>query len=89
MTDVDEGVVLTGPDDVVLTDPIDYPEIDDDGSPNTAAVVTFTGTDPEGARTTWDVRGADAALFTIDGGVLKFKNAPDFEDPKDEAVAAG
>ena len=86
MTDVDEGVSITAPDDVDLTQPIDYPEIDEDGSPNTAAVVTFTGTDSEGAGTTWDVRGADAALFTIDGGVLKFRNPPDFEDPKDRAA---
>ena len=31
----------------------------------------------------WDLRGADAALFTIDGGVLKFMAAPDFENPRD------
>ena len=49
-------------------------------------MVTFTGTDPEGTRTIWDVRGADAALFTINDGVLKFKNSPDFEDPKDRAA---
>ena len=86
VTDVDEGVSITAPDVDDLTQPIPYPEIDEDGSPNTAAVVTFTGTDPEGAGTTWDVRGADAALFTIDGGVLKFKNPPDFEDPKDRVA---
>ena len=83
VTDVDQDVGLTAPDDV---DPIDYPEIDEDGSPNTLAVVTFTGKDPEGQRTTWDVRGADAALFTIDSGVLKFKSPPDFEDPQDRAA---
>ena len=41
------------------------------------------GTDPEGDTISWDLRGADAALFTIDGGVLQFRAAPDFEDPKD------
>ena len=86
VTDIDEDLSITAPDDVDLLAPIDYPEIDEDGSPNTAAVVIFTGTDPEGARTTWDVRGADAALFTIDGGVLKFRNSPDFEDPKDRVA---
>ena len=88
VTDVDGDVIITAPDDVNLEEPIDYREIDEDGSPNTAAVVTFTGNDPEGARTTWDVRGADAVLFTINGGVLKFKKSPDYEDPKDEEVAA-
>ena len=58
----------------------DYPEIDE-GAPNTKPVATYVGTDPEGARIIWDVRGADAALFTIDGGVLKFRSAPDFENP--------
>ena len=60
-----------------------YPEIDKDGAPNTAAVATYVGTDPEGDTISWDLRGADAALFTIAGGVLKFVNSPDFEDPKD------
>ena len=60
-----------------------YPEIDANGAPNTAAVVTYVGTDPEGARISWDLRGADAALFTIAGGVLQFRAAPDYENPKD------
>ena len=62
---------------------VDYPEIDKDGAANTEAVATYVGTDPEGATISWDLRGADAALFTIAGGVLQFRNAPDFEDPKD------
>ena len=86
MTDVDEDLIISVPEDVDLEQPIEYPEIADDGSPNTDPVVTFTGKDPEGQRNTWDVRGADASFFTIAGGVLKFKNPPDFEDPKDRAV---
>ena len=62
---------------------VSYPEIDADGAPNTAVVATYVGTDPEGATIGWDLRGADAALFTIAGGVLQFRAAPDFENPKD------
>ena len=36
-----------------------------------------------GHAISWDLRGADAALFTIDGGVLEFRAAPDYENPKD------
>ena len=78
ITDADGGVVVTPPPVAV-----DYPEIDKDGAANTEAVATYVGTDPEGATISWDLRGADAALFTIAGGVLQFRNAPDFEDPKD------
>ena len=65
----------------------DYPEIDKDGAPNTVAVATYVGTDPEGDTISWDLRGADASFFTIDGGVLQFVNSPDFEDPKDRSGA--
>ena len=65
-----------------MTAPV-YPEIDEDGAPNTAAVATYVGTDPEGDTISWDLRGADASFFTIAGGVLRFVNSPDFEDPKD------
>ena len=64
-----------------------YPEIDKDGAPNTAAVATYVGTDPEGDTISWDLRGADAALFTIDGGVLEFVNPPDYENPKSRSGA--
>ena len=42
-----------------------------------------SGPTPRGTAISWDLRGADAALFTIAGGVLKFVNPPDFEDRKD------
>ena len=95
VTDVDEPPVITDA-DVDITDAdvdpspmpaVMYPEIDKDGAPNTAAVATYVGTDPEGDTISWDLRGADAALFTIAGGVLQFVNSPDFEDPKDVAGA--
>ena len=83
VTDVDEPPVITDADvdPSPMTMPT-YPEINEDGAPNTAAVATFVGTDPEGDTISWDLRGADAALFTIDGGVLQFVNPPDYEDPK-------
>ena len=78
VTDVNEPPVITTEGEFA----VDYPEIDG-GAPNTAAVETYVGTDPEGATISWDLRGADAALFTIAGGVLQFRAAPDYENPKD------
>ena len=84
VTDVDELPMITDEDvDESPMTEIMYPEIDEDGAPNTAAVATYVGTDSEGDTISWDLRGADAALFTIAGGVLKFREAPDYEDPKD------
>ena len=85
VTDVDELPVITDEDGEVVVPPVavDYPEIDEDGAPNTAAVATYVGTDAEGDSISWDLRGADAALFTIAGGVLQFVDSPDFEDAKD------
>ena len=65
---------------------IHYPEVKD-GGPNDDAVATFAATDPEGARISWDLKGADAALFTISGaGVLEFNSPPDYEDAKDRVA---
>ena len=50
------------------------------------AVATYTATDPEDDSAsprkplTWTLTGSDAADFTIDGGMLKFKTPPDFEN---------
>ena len=83
VTDVDELPKITDEDvDESPMIAIMYPEIDKD-APNTAAVATYVGDDPEGGTISWDLRGADAALFTIDGGVLKFRAAPDYENPRD------
>ena len=85
VTDVNELPEITDADgEVVVTPPpvdVSYAEIKDD-APNTDAVATYVGTDPEGASISWDLRGADASFFTINGGVLQFVNSPDFEDPK-------
>ena len=86
VTDVNELPVITDEDvDAAPMTEIMYPEIDEDDAPNTAAVATYVGTDPEGASISWDLRGADASFFTINGGVLQFVNSPDFEDPKDRS----
>ena len=87
VTDVDELPVITDADGGKVDQTPYYAEIDEAGAPNTAAVATYVGDDPEGGTISWDLRGADAALFTIDGGVLQFKAAPDYEDPKDVADA--
>ena len=50
----------------------------------TAAVATFTATDPEGKSITWDLAGVDAAAFSIVNGVLRFENSPDYESPADQ-----
>ena len=87
VTEVDESPVITNADGKAAEIAVDYPEIDEDGAPNTAAVATYVGTDPEEDTISWDVRGADAALFTIAGGVLRFVDSPDYENPKDVAGA--
>ena len=84
VTNVNESPKISDADGEVVVPPVavSYPEIDGD-APNTEAVATYVGTDPEGATISWDLRGADAALFTIAGGVLQFVNSPDYENPKD------
>ena len=49
----------------------------------TDPVATYTAVDPEGAAIAWSLSGADAADFTIAGGVLAFVKSPDFEKPAD------
>ena len=72
VTEVDEMPELTG------EAPEEYAEN------GTAAVATFRATDPEGKSITWDLTGADDADFSIEGGVLRFVNSPDYEAPADE-----
>ena len=85
VTDVNEPPIIKDADGDVLMSPVhaeSHAEVKD-GAPNTDAVATYVAEDPEGDTISWDLRGADAALFTIDGGVLKFREAPDFENPRD------
>ena len=84
VTDVDESPMITDADvDELPMTAIMYAEIDEEGAPNTAAIATYVGTDPEEDTISWDLRGADASFFTINGGVLRFVNSPDYENPKD------
>ena len=85
-------VNLTSPFDVTVTvTPIDEPPVisgtttfpnwreNDDN-----AVHTFSAADPEGdINITWTLGGTDSGDFDIVGGVLTFKNAPDYERPAD------
>ena len=71
VTDVDEAP------DVAGEASIGYPEN------GTGAVATYTAVDPEDAEIVWSLGGDDAALFSIEGGVLAFAAAPDFESPAD------
>ena len=49
----------------------------------TGAVHAYTATDPENNTLHWSLSGADAADFRINGGTLRFRDSPDFEDPDD------
>ena len=47
----------------------------------TDPVANFSAMDPEGETIAWSLGGDDASDFDITGGVLSFKNSPNFEDP--------
>ena len=68
VTDANEPPVLSG------SAAVDYAE---NGA---GPVSTYTAIDPEGATIDWSLKGTDASVFTIDGGVLAFKESPDYED---------
>ena len=53
---------------------------------DTGPVVTFTAVDPEGESIVWSPAGVDMDDFTIEGGVLRFKSSPDFENPADDGT---
>ena len=71
--DVDEPPLITG-----ITTIVDY---DENGSGDVAA---YTAIDPEGdSNITWSLAGPDRADFDITGGVLTFRNVPDYERAAD------
>ena len=43
---------------------------------------TFVAYDQDGGIVEWSVSGPDRDLFTIDGGVLRFREPPDYEEPQ-------
>ena len=49
----------------------------------TGPVTTYRARDPEGNKIFWTLSGADAGVFTIDGGALRFKSPPNYESPSD------
>ncbi len=51
----------------------------------TAAVAVFIAYDQDGDAISWSLSGPDALRFTIDGGVLAFRESPDYEDPRSAA----
>ncbi|WP_419553143.1 S8 family serine peptidase [Candidatus Poriferisodalis sp.] len=50
----------------------------------TVTGLSFSVDDPEGDRIVWTLSGADRLVFDISGGVLAFKDPPDFEMPADQ-----
>ena len=70
---VDEDPVA--PEGVTNPKEVDYPE----NSPITEAVATYAAVDPEGEDVTFSVDDEDNFEITEDGGVLTFKESPDFE----------
>ena len=53
-----------------------------------ARVAVFLAHDQDGDVIRWSLSGSNAHLFTIGGGVLAFKQPPNFEDPQ-SAIATG
>ena len=74
--DVNEKAKITG------DDPEDFPEN------GTGTVATFMATDEDSQDDAdmWGLDGADKGSFDIAGGVLTFKDPPDFEDQSSYAV---
>ena len=51
----------------------------------TVPVGTFNAHDQDGDVIEWFLSGPDVDLFTINGGVLSFRNPPNYEDPQSAA----
>ena len=49
------------------------------------AVAVFIAYDQDGDANSWSLSGPDALRFTIDGGVLAFREPPNYEDPQTAA----
>ena len=48
----------------------------------TTPVAVFKAHDQDGDAIEWSLSGPDGDVFTIKGGVLAFRNPPDYEDPR-------
>ena len=51
-------------------------------------VASFTAFDEAGHVIRWSVSGDDRDLFTIDDGVLRFREPPNYEDPRSASTSA-
>ena len=82
-TVIDVAVVVTNvnePPVVMGQGTVNYTE----NTTNSVSVATYTALDPEGDTSiAWSLAGTDRGDFDIDGGVLTFKNTPDYERPAD------
>ena len=68
------------------------PQMEKDRAPRyvegeTGPVATYTATNPANVRLTWAVTGPDADNFTIQNGVLEFKEPPDHEASRGSVYA--
>ena len=82
------GEMARQPFTVTVTNVDEAPDVTGDATAEyaenaTSTVATYTAVDPEGAEIVWSLGGDDAALFSIEGGMLTFVSAPDFESPAD------
>ena len=66
--DVDETPEISGPQTV---------DFDEGG---TGTVATYTATDPDDTGIDWMLTGTDSDDFTLSGGTLSFRVAPDYEE---------
>ena len=48
----------------------------------TSPVAPFFAYDQDSDAIVWSLSGPDGHLFTIDGGVLAFRDPPNYEDPQ-------
>ena len=63
------------------------PETIDYAEGGTSPVAAYTAVDPEGESITWTKSGTDAEVFTLEDGVLKFVNTPDYENGGDNSYS--
>ena len=76
VTNVHDPVHITG------VSSVRYPEN------GTAPVASFTAFDEAGHDISWSVSGRDDDLFTIDDGMLHFREPPNYEDPQSASTSA-
>jgi hypothetical protein len=50
---------------------------------NQSSALTATATNPDAGTLVWTLSGPDAALFSVNNGVVTFVNTPDYEAPQD------